>query len=686
MREIKEKPVLPTKVKEKVKAAPKELTRRGLSEGADRLRVQLRDAAQHGQRDDMGQNQLEDNTVNGIRHLEHGGEHLLQKAKKDRSKSRGKVEHPEPTEPHAATAPEDTPTRIKTREAYRQWSEETVSGQALTKERGREQMIKQSVRDRSRGSVESTGCSRKRSPSSFNASAAVPEEKTAWEQERSKERTIMQTVRKRRGEAHLPSDTFVLPPRSGSTPPVAENVGNARSAERKKRHPSAIGGRAPGRDVRVSIKGVEQPASASKASAQAAQTAARKAYAVRQITGRTGRSRQAVQFAGKGVTALTQAAGRTLRAMALAAKDLLATLAGGGSICAVLVMVLCVVGLLAASPFGILFAGESGSGNSVPVSAAVAQVNYDFNAQLEELQTDGYDSIAIEGQPPEWPDILAVFAVYVTGGENAVDVAVLDADRVARLKAVFWDMTSISSTVDTTHHPDSDPDDSVDDSYTEKALTITITAKTAEEMVTIYGFTQEQIDTLHELLEQRDLLTELAGETASLGAQAREVLRALPDDLAPERRAVVGTACSLVGKVNYFWGGKSLVLGWDSRWGQLQKVWAAGSSTTGTYRPYGMDCSGFVDWVFYNASGGDYIIGHGGGASAQHSYCTPISWDEAIPGDFVFYPGDSHVGIVGGRDEAGDLLIIHCASGYNNVVITGLEGFTSIGRPRYFAN
>lgn len=55
-----------------------------------------------------------------------------------------------------------------------------------------------------------------------------------------------------------------------------------------------------------------------------------------------------------------------------------------------------------------------------------------------------------------------------------------------------------------------------------------------------------------------------------------------------------------------------------------------------------------------------------------------------MPGDLVFYPEDSHVGIVGGRGGNGDLLIIHCASGYNNVVITGLEGFTSIGRPEYY--
>lgn len=147
---------------------------------------------------------------------------------------------------------------------------------------------------------------------------------------------------------------------------------------------------------------------------------------------------------------------------------------------------------------------------------------------------------------------------------------------------------------------------------------------------------------------------------------------------------MVETALTLYGKVNYFWGGKSLTIGWDSRWGTLQKVTAAGSSTTGTYRPYGMDCSGFVDWVFYNMTGGEYIIGHGGGAHAQHTYCAPISWEEAVPGDLVFYPDDEHVGIVCGRDESGGLQIIHCASGANNVVITGVSGFTSVARPDYY--
>jgi len=42
------------------------------------------------------------------------------------------------------------------------------------------------------------------------------------------------------------------------------------------------------------------------------------------------------------------------------------------------------------------------------------------------------------------------------------------------------------------------------------------------------------------------------------------------------------------------------------------------------------------------------------------------------------------VGIVGGRDESGNMLIIHCTFSQNNVVITGLEGFTSIGHPLYY--
>lgn len=357
--------------------------------------------------------------------------------------------------------------------------------------------------------------------------------------------------------------------------------------------------------------------------------------------------------------------------------------AGGGAVVLVLILTVILVAAIVASPFGILFSNESREAGVVPISAAVAQVNYEYNERLEELQTaDSYDSISVTGQSADWVEVLAVFAVKVAGSDDvdAADVATMDADRIARLKAVFWDMTTIAHRIEVIDHPGSGDDDG----WTERNLYITITAKTAEEMKTEYHFNRNQIAALDELLEQRDLLRELIEDAYSVSGDTAALIRSLPEDLSPEREAVVRSACSLVGKVNYFWGGKSLVIGWDVRWGELRQVTAAGNSTTGTYRPYGLDCSGFVDWVFYNQSGGSYVIGHGGGATMQHSYCTDISWADAQPGDLVFYPDNSHVGIVGGRDANGELLIIHCASGYNNVVITGKDGFTSVGRPQYY--
>ena len=168
--------------------------------------------------------------------------------------------------------------------------------------------------------------------------------------------------------------------------------------------------------------------------------------------------------------------------------------------------------------------------------------------------------------------------------------------------------------------------------------------------------------------------------------EAMEVWERLPDDLSMERRMVVTYALALVEKVDYFWGGKSLVLGWDDRWGELTEVTAEGSDSTGTEQPYGLDCSGFVDWAFYNASGGEYVIGQGGGAAEQHANCVDVEWDEVQPGDLLFYPEDEHVGIAAGRDWLGRLLVVHCASGTGGGAISHRTGFETAARPVWYTD
>ena len=357
-------------------------------------------------------------------------------------------------------------------------------------------------------------------------------------------------------------------------------------------------------------------------------------------------------------------------------------LTAGGAVAAfVLFGGIVLVAALMASPFGILFANEP-SPNTIPLNAAVAEVGKEVCSTLAELQDGDYDSIDLTGVLPDWREVIAVFAAKTAGAENGVDVATMDADRVDRLKTVFWDMTEITSEVETIHHDGGEDGED----WTERILHLAVAAKSAEEMSAACHFTAYQQKALAELLDDPALLDALLYDLDSLQYDAAMLRRALPNDLSKERRAVVERALSLAGKVNYFWGGKSLVFGWDDRWGQLAKVTADGSSTTGTYRPYGLDCSGMVDWAFYNATDGSYIIGHGGGVAMQHRYCTPVRWEDAQIGDLAFYPDDEHVGIVAGWDKNGSIQIVHCASSYNNVVITGKEGFVAVGRPVYYTN
>lgn len=383
--------------------------------------------------------------------------------------------------------------------------------------------------------------------------------------------------------------------------------------------------------------------------------------------------------------AAAAAAKKLAEAAAKAVKELISALAslGGGTALFVVFSIVIVAGAFLASPLGILFADEQQADDTVPLATAIAEIQGEYHAELERLQNGDFVSVQIVGQAPDWREVVAVFASKTAGAEDGIDVFTLDEERVELLRQVFWDMCEITTATQTVDVPDSAPDDDVDDSHTGIALTITITAKTAEQMRLIYVFTKYQNDALDILLENLGSLNIPMGSLTISQEDAIALLENLPDDLDPARKAVVETAVQLVGRVSYFWGGKSLTLGWDDRWGTSMEVTAAGSGSTGTVRPFGLDCSGFVDWTFYNATNGSYYPGRGGGAATQHSYCTNISWSDAQPGDLVFYPDDSHVGIVGGKDADGNLLIVHCSGGANGVVITGAAGFTSVARPEY---
>ena len=153
------------------------------------------------------------------------------------------------------------------------------------------------------------------------------------------------------------------------------------------------------------------------------------------------------------------------------------------------------------------------------------------------------------------------------------------------------------------------------------------------------------------------------------------VRESVGDDVSEERVNVISAAYSLVGKVGYFWGGKSTVIGDDPSWGTSETVSAEGSKSTGTIRAYGLDCSGFVTWAVINGYQEKAMQGDvGDGTSDQWEKANVVSEADAQPGDLVFQKGpeagsDNHVGILCGKTDAGDWIAVHCSSGKNGVTV-----------------
>ena len=418
------------------------------------------------------------------------------------------------------------------------------------------------------------------------------------------------------------------------------------------------------------------PSKASTAPPKQAATVIRKGQVLRDTAIKTAK---AAKEAGK----------KVLRAIAAAAEKLAAAIGAGGAAAVSVVVVILLVGMLFASPLGILFAGED-TGTEIKIPDAVATLNGEFTDEIYRImEGNPYDALDMqEGMEAamlqNWRNVLAVYAVKVsTDEEHGLDVMTMDEEKLQLLREIFFDANKLVYELTT----------SIVDGAQKTILHISLQIKDAMQMANEYGFTAQQREMLEELLkpDYDDIFLSLIGDYQPDGTpigpvDISDIQGTLPDDLAPLRESIVLTAYQLLGKVTYFWGGKSLVLGWDSRWGTPTTVTAPGSGSTGKVLLFGLDCSGFVDWTFYNATSGAYLPGRGGGAASQHGYCTNIAWSDALPGDLVFYADDSHVGIVCGYDSVGNLLVIHCSGGQNGVVVTGREGFAVAARPDLFTD
>ncbi len=263
---------------------------------------------------------------------------------------------------------------------------------------------------------------------------------------------------------------------------------------------------------RRTIRTVKTAERTSKAAIKAAEHTAQTARKTAQATVKAAR---AAAEAAAATRSGMRAASATARAVAASSRTLAATIAAGGGIAGLAVVIVCMIGLIVSSSVGILFSGEeSGTGQTMP--AVVREIDREYTAKLEEIKcANAADVLEMSGSRSLWPDVLAVYAVKVSNDpDDPQIVAIMDDNKKALLKEMFWTMNEVSSRMETSTTTQTvETDDGAGNILAEEVevttttLYITVSHKTAEEMADIYGFSAEQRAQLSELLDgdARDL-------------------------------------------------------------------------------------------------------------------------------------------------------------------------------------
>ena len=208
-------------------------------------------------------------------------------------------------------------------------------------------------------------------------------------------------------------------------------------------------------------------------------------------------ARETAKATARGVKVAVKATISTVKAIIAGTKALIAALVAGGWVAVVAIIIICLVGLLCSSIFGIFFSSED-TGGSKTMNTVVNEINQEMANKITNIQNNNtYDDYKIDSDRAEWKEVLAVYTVKVSKGTNEVDVITLDDNKIAILKEVFWDMNTISSEVKTEKVKN---EDGVEED--KKILHIKITSKSPDDMASQYHFNTAQKNQLAELMSE----------------------------------------------------------------------------------------------------------------------------------------------------------------------------------------
>ena len=226
-----------------------------------------------------------------------------------------------------------------------------------------------------------------------------------------------------------------------------------------------------------------------KATKKGIKTAKKVAEASAKVAKKTAQAtKHAVKATVKATKVAIKATIAAIKAMIAGIKALVAAIAAGGWVAVVIIVLICLIGLLCASIFGVFFSNETGS---KPMTDVIRETNSQVYKEIENVKniTD-YDELEIESTYSNWNEIIAVYSVeYSENGKY--NISVIDEKNEKYIKEMFWDFNSIKYSTEKV---------TTEDGKYKTILKIKITSKSKEEVMKNLGFSQTEIASVNELL------------------------------------------------------------------------------------------------------------------------------------------------------------------------------------------
>ena len=212
-------------------------------------------------------------------------------------------------------------------------------------------------------------------------------------------------------------------------------------------------------------------------------------------------TRETAKRTAQGIKLAVKATISAIKAIIAGTKALIAAIVAGGWVAIVVIIVICLVGLLVSSIFGIFFSSEKTSANAITMNEVVAECNQEFADKIQEIQNSNvHDEYVLDGSMASWKDVLLVYTIKQSNGKNETDVVTIDDNKKKVLKEIFWDMNSLSSEVKDETVTEQGVNTSEEPKEVQKkVLHIKITSKSVEDMKSQYSFNNEQNTQLAEL-------------------------------------------------------------------------------------------------------------------------------------------------------------------------------------------